>query len=214
MRVLISGFEPFLDEKVNPTEYIAKFVDRLDFKSEMSKRNSRFAYAPQMVLRGIVLPVVFEEAFRRLEAERRSFCPDVVINLGLAGGRSRIEVEMIAVNQIGGDAKDDQSSRGDNKGQTFQGPIICSSPIFEAPVSLETTLPVSQILSSLNEFEIPSGRSWSAGRYVCNDLFYRVQDRLRFTRIRSGFIHVPRFDNTIFTELQFERALLAILSAL
>lgn len=198
VKVLVSGFEPFLDEKVNPTEQLVHFANSCDFhQSGLS----------DLDVRGVVLPVVFGEAFERLEAERRLFRPDVVLSFGLAGGRSRFDVEMLAVNSRGGE----QTGRGDNRGQVLNGKILESS---EARPTLPTTLPVERLLAGLEAAAVPAGRSWSAGTYVCNDLFYRLQDRLRFTRTRSGFIHVPRLDEAQFPWTTFEKALVAILRAL
>lgn len=198
VRVLISGFEPFLDEKVNPTEKLAHFANSCDFHASGLSR---------LDVRGVVLPVVFDAAFERLESERQLFRPDVVLSFGLAGGRTRFEVEMLAVNSRGGE----QTGRGDNRGQVLGGKVLNSSG---APLSLTTTLPVEKILAGLESASVSSGRSWTAGTYVCNDLFYRMQERLRFTRVRSGFIHVPRLDEATFSWPTFEKALLAILRSL
>ena len=205
MRVLVSGFEPFLEEKINPTELIANYVNSCDFKG--GDFHSKVSH---LDVRGVVLPVVFDEAFKRLESERRLFNPDVVLSFGLAGGRSRIEIEMLAVNYRGGD----QTARGDNRGQVLNGPILRGTESAPMPSALPTTLPVQKILDALIEAEIPTGRSWSAGSYVCNDLFFQMQERLRFTRVRSGFIHVPRIDDGPFKWPRFESALIAILQSL
>lgn len=198
MKVLVSGFEPFLDEKVNPTEKLATHVNSCDFHG---------AGGSHLDVRGVVLPVVFVEAFDRLEAERKLFQPDVIICFGLAGGRERIDVEMVAINSTGGE----QALRVDNRGQVLNGKVI-DHPL--VPLALPTTLPVDKILQSLESRSIVAGRSYSAGTYVCNDLFFRVQERLRFTRVRSGFIHVPRLESNGFSWPTFENALAAILHSL
>lgn len=205
MRVLVSGFEPFLDEKINPTEMIANHVNSCDLKGrDLYSKVSHFD------VRGVVLPVVFDEAFKRLESERKLFNPDVVLSFGLASSRSRIEIEMLAVNYRGGG----KTLRGDNRGQVMNGPILVGSENIKAPSTLPTTLPDQKILDALMAAEIPTGRSWSAGSYVCNDLFFQMQERLRFTRVRSGFIHVPRIDDGQFQWSRFEIALLAVLQSL
>lgn len=198
MRVLVSGFEPFLDERENPTEKMAHFANSCDFHA---------TGLPHLDVRGVVLPVVFAEAFSKLEQERQLFRPDVVLSFGLAGGRSRFEVEMLAVNSRGGE----QSGRGDNRGQVLTGKV---SDEAAALLAIPTSLPVEKILASLQSEGVPAGCSWTAGTYVCNDLFYRLQDRLRFTRVRSGFIHVPRIDESRFPWVTFENALVAILRSL
>jgi pyroglutamyl-peptidase len=188
VRILITGFEPFLDEKVNPTLKIVEFVNRSKFQG--------------LDVRGLVLPVEFDGAFQRLEKEREVFQPAVVICFGLAGGRTTFDVEALAVNERGGD----QSSRGDNRGRVLSGPIRVG-----APLSFPSTLPVDRILSFLAEAHVPCRKSHSAGTYVCNDLFFQLQDRLRYTRVKSGFIHVPRLENNWPI---FELAVVAVIKAI
>ena len=154
MRVLVSGFGPFLEEKVNPTERIVQFVNSCDSHArEWSKLD----------VRGVVLPVVFDEAFVRLEKERLLFKPDAVLSFGLAGGRTHVEIEQIATN--------------------FPDPRLATYP---------TTLPSEALIADLTARGIPARPSYTAGTYVCNCLFFQMQERLRYTRVMSGFIHVPR----------------------
>lgn len=174
MRILVSGFEPFLDEAVNPTQRIVNFVN----SCEGHERGW-----DGLDIRGVLLPVVFDRAFSRLEQERELFKPDVVLSFGLAGGREAFEIEHVALNFRGGD----QTSRGDNEGRTFNGSIDPA-----APLALPSTLPIERILEKLNLASVPARRSLSAGSYVCNDLFFQMQNRLRRTPVKSGFIHVPR----------------------
>ena len=175
MRVLVSGFEPFLDEKINPTQDIVHHLNSCAAHERNGWEN--------LDVRGVVLPVLFEKAFERLESERRLFQPDVVLAFGLAGGRETIDIEQVALNYRGGS----QTVRGDGAGRSLEGVIDGL-----APRSLLTTLPTERILHELSLAGIPASRSFTAGTYVCNEVFFRLQDRLRFTRVASGFIHVPR----------------------
>lgn len=175
MRILVSGFEPFLDEKLNPTQAMVDFANSCD---------SHSLKWTGLDVRGVVLPVLFDHAFERLEAERKHFRPDVILSFGLAGGRETFDVEQVALNFRGGE----QSRRGDNSGNIPIRGVICS----EAPLALPTTLPIDSILASLEKVGLPARRSLSAGSYVCNDLFFQMQNRLRWTAVKSGFIHVPR----------------------
>lgn len=179
MRILVSGFEPFLDEKVNPTALIADHVNSCDFH-KLGERTST------LDVRGVVLPVTFDGAFLRLKSEMSHFKPDVVVCFGLAGGRTTVDIERIAINIRGGD----QTSRGDNLGKTPSGQVIPG-----APLALETTLPYDLILDELKSRGVPAKVTFSAGTYVCNDVFFQLQNELRYTKIKSGFIHVPRLDS-------------------
>lgn len=161
-------------------------------------------------VRGLVLPVEFDQAFQRLERERREFNPEAIVSFGLAGGRQTFDIEMLAVNERGGE----QSDRGDNQGKVFSGPIDKT-----APRVLPTTLPVETIQTFLSQAKVPNRKSYSAGTYVCNDLFFQMQERLRFTRVRSGFIHVPRVisSGSESAELEwplFEVTVMAVLKSL
>ena len=203
MRVLVTGFQPFLDEKVNPTQSIAEFVNSCEFHRVDPKLS-------RLDVRGLVLPVEFDQAFQRLESERIDFQPDVVVCFGLAGGRQTFDIEMLAVNERGGD----QTVRGDNRGIVLNGPIDKT-----APRVLSTTLPVEIIQTNLLAAKVPNRKSYSAGTYVCNDLFFQLQERLRFTRVRSGFIHVPRMklSGSQSADLEwpiFEAAVIAVLKSL
>lgn len=199
MRILVSGFEPFLDEEVNPTQLMVNFVNSCDWHDQPG--------CEQLDVRGVVLPVLFDEAFTRLEAERRLFQPDIVLSFGLASGRDAFEIEQIALNVRGGN----QTARGDNRGIILNGPI---DP--RGPASIPTTLPSEELIEALIRKGIPARKSFSAGTYVCNDLFYLMQDRLRFTRTISGFIHVPRLteNDGNWPWSKFETATRVILEAL
>ena len=169
MRVLVSGFGPFLEEKVNPSESIVSFVN--------SAGLNRPKNWGALEVRGVILPVDFDEAFPQLEKIRAEFQPDVVLSFGLASGRSAIEIEQLAIN--------------------FRGAIDS-----EAPISLPTTLPSETLINDLLARGIAARASMSAGTYVCNHLFFKLQDRLRFTRVRSGFIHVPSFEHLPWPQLE------------
>ncbi len=192
MKVLVTGFEPFLDEKENPTSQIVDWLN-----SCAAHRNPW----QNLDVRGLRLPVLFDRAFERLEKERQHFRPDVIISFGLAGGRDSFDIEMLALNFRGGD----QTSRGDNSGFSPSGEIVS-----EAPLALPSTLPVHQILQELVASKIPAKTSSNAGAYVCNDLFFQMQNELRFTRIQSGFIHVPRISGD-WPWRRFEDAVAAVL---
>jgi pyroglutamyl-peptidase len=62
----------------------------------------------------------------------------------------------------------------------------------EGENALFSTLPLKQMLEDLRARSIPARISNSAGLYVCNDLFYRLQASAGAMGVRmSGFVHVP-----------------------
>ncbi len=203
MRVLVSGFEPFLNEKVNPTFEIVRFV------------NAR----SDTQVRAILLPVLFDKAFEELEQARLEFQPDVILSFGLAAGRNSIDFEQTAANLRGRDTGAVAGSAAgvgpvDNAGVVGSGKIIDSAPAF-----LPSTLPTEVFMKALREAGVPARLSADAGTYVCNDLFFQMQHHLQSTEVRSGFIHVPRLavseeSETAWPWWKLEKAVTTIFSAL
>lgn len=166
--VLVTGFEPFGGDATNPS---GEAVHALAAEWDGAAR-----------LVTAVLPVTFAGAadgLRALIAEHR---PDIVIAVGLAGGRSAIGVERIAVNLI--DAR-----IPDNDGQQ---PIDVPS-IADAPLATFATLPVKSIVAALTDAGIPAELSHSAGTFVCNHVFFTALHAVA-EQVRAGFIHVPWAD--------------------
>ena len=165
MKVLITGFEPFGKDTINPSyEAVSRLPDTIN-NAEIIK---------------IKLPVVFNEASNILCEEIDILNPDIVICVGLAGGRTCITPEMIAINLM--DAR-----IPDNKG---------NQPMFKkikdnGPDGIFTTLPVNKIVESIKEANIPAEISFSAGTYVCNELMYSLLYKVKGTSVSAGFIHVP-----------------------
>ncbi|WP_442596844.1 pyroglutamyl-peptidase I [Neobacillus sp. D3-1R] len=163
-KLLLSGFEPFLGFPINPTESIVKELD--------GKVIGNYQ------VHGLLLLVDFENAGPKILEEMEKVQPDAVISLGLAGGRSSITPERIAVNCRDGEA--------DNRGVALQ-----DSPIYEDGADgYFSTLPIRKMVNVLNENGFPAKVSDTAGTYLCNNVMYTV---LHATgkRIPAGFVHIP-----------------------
>jgi pyroglutamyl-peptidase len=129
----------------------------------------------------VLLPVVFEQAFAKLEQAIDTHRPEIVLALGQAGGRDAIELERIAVNLMDADIADNLGRQPRDERIHHDGETAHFS-----------TLPLRDILDALKAAGIPARISNSAGLYVCNDLFYRLQHVATAKSVRrSGFIHVP-----------------------
>ncbi|WP_186333531.1 pyroglutamyl-peptidase I [Paenibacillus xylanexedens] len=171
VKILISGFEPFGGDAVNPTGAIIE------------------ALANEVVegteLKTVLLPVHFNECADLLIAEMEAYGPDVVIACGLAKGRTSITPERIAVN-----IKDiPPGSYADNQGQRpVDEPIVDGSPD-----GLFSTLPLRAMVNDMSAAGIPASVSNTAGTYICNNTMYRVLDHIRVGQlpIRAGFVHFP-----------------------
>lgn len=171
VKILISGFEPFGGDAVNPTGTLME------------------ALANEVIegaeLKTVLLPVHFDECADLLIAEMEAYRPDVVIACGLAKGRTSITPERIAVN-----VKDiPPGSYADNQGQR---PV--DEPIVEgSPDGLFSTLPIRAMVNDMSAAGIPATVSNTAGTYICNNTMYRVLDHIRVGQlpIRAGFVHFP-----------------------
>lgn len=171
VKILISGFEPFGGDAVNPT---GALMDAL--------ANEVIEGAE---LKTVLLPVHFDECADLLIAEMEAYRPDVVIACGLAKGRTSITPERIAVN-----VKDiPPGSYADNQGQRpVDEPIVDGSPD-----GLFATLPIRAMVKDMSVAGIPATVSNTAGTYICNNTMYRVLDHIRIGHlpIRAGFVHFP-----------------------
>lgn len=166
--VLLTGFEPFDGERVNPSREI---VDALDGETIGAHR-----------VVGVVLPVSFAATLPLLDDLLQRHRPVLAIALGQAGGRSEITLERIAINLI--DAR-----IADNDGlQPIDAAVIDG-----APFACASSLPVKAIVARLRELGIPAALSLSAGSYVCNQAFFALMHALaaRLPEARGGFVHLP-----------------------
>ncbi|KGX85150.1 pyroglutamyl-peptidase I [Pontibacillus marinus] len=166
-KLLLTGFEPFLDFTINPTMSI---VDELHGK-----------YINGYEIVGKVLKVDYKSSGEEMIEHIRSEKPDAVIALGLAGGRYKITPERIAVNCNDGER--------DNEGNLPEGERI----IEDGPDGLFSTLPIRGIVASLNEAGYPSDISNTAGTYLCNHVMYQALYELKqqSRTVPAGFIHIP-----------------------
>jgi pyroglutamyl-peptidase len=167
-RVLLTGFEPFGGEAVNPA---ARAVSKLAGKS---------IDGYEIIAR--VIPTVFGKSAQAVQDAIREFEPEVVISVGQAGGTHSIRVERLAINL-------DDASIPDNEGNQPRDSAI----VPDGPVAYWSTLPVRAIVETLTGNMIPAYISYSAGTYVCNHVFYATSHFVAANKlpIKVGFIHVP-----------------------
>lgn len=165
MKILITGFQPFGGQSVNPAwEAVKKLPDVLGDK----------------VLWKLEIPVTFGGAFDAVEAKAAEIDPDVILCVGQAGGRDAVTPERIAVNL-------QDASIPDNAGnQPVDLPVVA-----DGANAYFTSLPVKAMAAAVRAQDIPCRLSCTAGTYVCNDVFYRLLHRYRDTGKRVGFVHVP-----------------------
>ncbi|HEY2255215.1 MAG TPA: pyroglutamyl-peptidase I [Variovorax sp.] len=168
--VLLTGFEPFEKDSVNPSWEAARALDGW--------------HAGQAVVHARRLACVFGSALRELDAAIDELKPQLVLCLGLAGGRFEFTPERVAINV-------DDGRIADNAGhQPIDVPVVAG-----APPAYFSTLPIKALVRDLRAAGIPASVSNSAGTFVCNHVFFGLMHRIA-TRpagpgMRGGFIHVP-----------------------
>ena len=166
--VLVLGFEPFDKAPLNPAWEVAR---RLDGNTIDGAR-----------VAGVQLPCVFGKALDALDAALQQHQPSLVIALGLAGGRTALSIERVAINV-------DDARIADNAGQQ---PIdVAVTP--DGPAAYFARLPIKQAVTAMRAAGVPAEVSNTAGTFVCNHVFYHLMHGLAGlpNAPRAGFVHVP-----------------------
>ena len=167
MKILVTGFDPFGGEKVNPALEAVKSLPSVIHGAE---------------IRWVEIPTVFYNSAEVLEAEIVRFQPDAVLCIGQAGGRASLTPERVAINQ-------DDARIPDNQGnQPIDTPIR-----LDGEAAYFSTLPIKAMVQAVKEEGLPATVSNTAGTFVCNHLMYQalyLADK-KFPHMRAGFMHIP-----------------------
>jgi len=164
-KLLITGFEPFGGETINPSwEAVFRLPEEIGGYSLTKLR----------------IPVVFGAATEKVIETANGICPDVILCIGQAGGRSAITPELVGINLRHGSIPDN------NGNQPKDEPIIQGDDC-----AYFSTLPVRQMAEAINGVGVLAHVSYSAGAYVCNDLLYSLLSHFGNSDTRVGFIHIP-----------------------
>jgi pyroglutamyl-peptidase len=180
-KILLTGFEPFGGEMVNPSWQVASALD------------GEVIGGVQVV--AVQLPCVFAAALPALHAALASHQPNWVLALGLAGSRSAISVERVAVNLVDARIPDNAGA------QPVDRPVVAGGP-----AAYFTGLPAKAIVADLQQAGYRAELSHTAGSYVCNQVFYGLMHALSLGvvagdvaggqsgvghGVKGGFIHLP-----------------------
>ena len=167
MKILVTGFDPFGGEKVNPALEAVKSLP-----SEIHGAEVHW----------VAIPTVFYQSVEVLEAEINRYHPDAVLCIGQAGGRASLTPERVAINQ-------DDARIPDNQGnQPIDTPIR-----LDGEAAYFSTLPIKAMVQAVKEEGLPATVSNTAGTFVCNHLMYQalyLADK-KFPHMRAGFMHIP-----------------------
>jgi pyroglutamyl-peptidase len=164
--ILLTGFEPFGGETINPSWEVARALSGERIGS--------------VRIQSVQLPCVFAQAPQALQEALDRYRPRAVLCLGQAEGRSEITPERVAINVM-------QARIPDNAGaQPQEEPVVP-----EGPAAYFTGLPLTRMLKRLRELDIPVSISNTAGTFVCNQVFYALQHTWGRSHAPSGFVHLP-----------------------
>lgn len=162
IRVLMTGFEPFGGQKINPSWQAVLGVAAPE-GVELIKRE---------------LPVRWYDASAAVRALAEEIRPDVILLTGQAGGTERIRVERVGLNLRDSGAKDNA------------GVVVRDTPVFDgAPAAYFSTFAYKEILAALTGAGLPAAYSFSAGAYLCNEALYTALHLM--PEAKCGFIHLP-----------------------
>lgn len=167
MKLLLTAFDPFGGECINPAQEAVKLV------REQVK---------DVAVVKCQVPTVFGRSVEIVADAIAKHHPDAVLCIGQAGGRAALTLERVAINL-------DDAPIADNAGNQ---PV--DTPIFpDGENAYFSTLPVKAIVSAIRQAGIPASISYTAGTFVCNHLMYGVLYTLKKydPHIRGGFMHVP-----------------------
>lgn len=167
MKVLITGFDPFGGENINPAYEVIKKVRENIAGAEIIK---------------LQVPTAFNESIKNTVEKIKEEKPNFVLSIGQAGGRFGISVERVAININDARIPDNLNQQPvDTKiDETGENAYFAS-------------IPVKAIVHSIKSKDIPAAVSYSAGTYVCNHLMYGVLNYIHKNNLdtKAGFIHIP-----------------------
>jgi len=165
--VLVTGFDPFDGERLNPSWEVCRALPRqiAGHRVETCK-----------------VPCEFRTSIEAVAAAIERHRPAIVLCLGQAGGRAHLTVERVAINVNDARIEDNSGAR------PIDEPIAPNGP-----AAYFATLPIKAMTAAIRAAGVPAHVSNSAGTYVCNHVMYGVLHFLAASNLgaRAGFMHLP-----------------------
>lgn len=175
MKILVTGFDPFGDDKINPAiEAVKRLPDTIKGAKIIK----------------LEIPTVFNKSAQVVHQAIVKEQPDYVLNVGQAGGRSALTPERVAININDGRIPDNDGY------QPLDEPIQ-----LDGDTAYFTQLPIKAMAKAIRAAGLPAIVSNTAGTYVCNHIFYQVQymRAKEFPKLKAGFIHIPFLPEQVIT---------------
>ena len=167
MKILVTGFDPFGGEPINPAiESVKRLPDEIA-GAEIIK---------------LEIPTVFNRSLETIDAAIAKYDPDMILSVGQAGGRPDITVEKVGININDGRIPDNDGY------QPIDTPVYA-----DGPTAYFSLLPVKAMVENIKKAGVPASVSYTAGTYVCNHVLYGVRYicEHKYPGKKSGFIHIP-----------------------
>ena len=167
MKALVTGFEPFGGDPINP--------------SELAVAGLKKQYGGLAVPTAI-LPCSYTRSTGLLREAIDRVRPDIVLCVGLAGGRSELCLERVGINV------QDARIRDNDGGQPIDLPVVK-----DGPAAYFATLPIKACVTAMRKAGLPASVSNTAGTFVCNHILYSLMDIAQDhpAAFRGGFLHIP-----------------------
>ena len=186
--ILVTGFDPFGGESTNASwEAVKRLPNEIG----------------NLQIHKLEIPTVFGEAAEKVLQAAEALHPQVILCVGQAAGRSAVTHERIGIN-----IRDARIP--DNRGY-----VPADVPVVpDGPAAYFATVPVKDMVSAIQQKNIPASVSNSAGTFVCNDLFYTLLHHFDGTPTQVGFIHIPLLPEQGSSALPLEDAIAALTAAI
>ncbi|MGO4936753.1 pyroglutamyl-peptidase I [Fundicoccus sp. Sow4_H7] len=167
MKILLTAFDPFGGEAINPSLEAIKQIGDVIGNAQIIK---------------LELPTVFDLSAEKLSQAIKEHQPDVVLSIGQAGGRAGISLERVAINIDDARIPDNLNNQPIDEAIQANG-----SPAYFS------RLPIKAIVEKLKQENIPAFVSNSAGTFVCNHIMYQALylAHTQYPTLKAGFMHIP-----------------------
>lgn len=167
MKILVTGFDPFGEDEINPAIEAVKCLPT-DIDG--------------VEIIALEIPTVFHKSAETLHRAIREVKPDYILNIGQAGGRAELTPERVAINR-------DDARIPDNSGQQPIDEIIQET----GESAYFSELPIKAMVEYMHKENIPASVSNTAGTFVCNHIMYQALflTATEFPKVKAGFMHIP-----------------------
>lgn len=167
MKILVTGFDPFGDDSINPAIEAVKLLPDEINGAEIIK---------------LEIPTVFYKSADVVSEAIEKEQPNYVLNIGQAGGRAELTPERVAINM-------DDARIEDNEGQQPIDVAIRE----DGESAYFSKLPIKAMVDYMKKENVPASVSNTAGTFVCNHIMYQTLylAMTDYPEVKAGFMHIP-----------------------